>query len=247
MPATTRSFTNSVEFDSASLGRAASIAHRMPQPGRWRLEARNGAGRVLARTLVRVADGAPVAAAVNVGAPDGAPPEVAVRTGTYLSLHSSLPRDPVFALLFAEEGEEPLWDSRRLEPGDGFACLPLRPGRYRLANRLNGAESVLTVAYPDPRATAKGRRLATGPVRVRAGERIEPVDLAMDPGQPLVVDVAAAAQIVLTLEAPDDGPPELAEWKAQRNEETLAAFFERRTRATPRHGSDRGRDSSGQS
>jgi hypothetical protein len=229
--ATTRSFTSSfpVEFDSATLARAASIAHRMLKPGRWRLEVRNVAGRILARTFFRVADGAPVAAAVNIGAADGQPNEVALRPGGYLSLNSSLRRDPVFALLFAEEGEETVWDSRRLEPGDGFACLPMRPGRYRLANKLNDTESGLTIAYPDPRATAAGRRLAVGPVRVRAGERIEPAQLVLDPGQPLVVDVAVAARIVLTLEAPDDGPPDLAEWKARRNEEALAAVFERRT------------------
>jgi hypothetical protein len=223
------------DFDSAVLRGTAIIAHRLDNPGRWRLLLHAPPRRQFVRQVIKVVDGAP--GMLTVELPAGVAPyaaEVAegvVCPGGYLRLQAPVGGE-MFVQLTPPGCDQPAWDSRTLQPGDHYICLPLRPGRYRLVNKRSAATADLAIRYPDPRATAAGRSLATEPIRVLAGEVFTPKDLSIDPGQPLAIEVAATAHLVLTLLDPDDGPSDLAAWRAHHDEQLLQAF-QHRTRKQP--------------
>jgi hypothetical protein len=224
-------------FDHASLGRLASIAHPMREAGRWRLELFARREYVVASTDVIVGDGGASRAAIDIAATSAQgncceTNEQRIAPNGMLNLNAGKSSEGGCALLYRQDERDPVWDSRVLEPGDHFACMPLRPGDYLVSNSLNGASASLQVTYPDPRATARGRRLASGPAGMRVGTAITPAALRIDPGQVLVMAIEARAHLTVSLARPDDGPSELAEWRAQRSKEAAAAFFEAlRTRA----------------
>lgn len=218
-------------FDHASLGRFASIAHPMREPGRWRLEATGRRGYPVTRADILVAANGvgriaiDIADAIARGTCCGTT-ELRVVPNGMLNLGAGAAYDTGYALLYRGDERDPAWDSRALQPGDHYACMPLRPGEYVVSNALGGAQSRVQVEYPDPRATAKGHRLATRPAQMRVGTRIAPDALTIDPGQLLVFAIDVPAQLTVRLSRPDDGPPELAEWRAVRARAAAAAAFE---------------------
>ena len=220
-------------FDSAPLSGLASITHPLREPGHWRLEA-HGPRRVPIRTVdIVLRDGGQARVAVDLGHPTQDTDcctaiEQLLTPGGMINLHDASARGGGFALLFRGSERDPFWDSRVLEPGDHFACMPLRPGRYLLTNLLSNARSSLRVNYPDPRNTAQGLRLASGPLHAKVGRAIAPDELRIDPGQALVFAIEAECHLAATLEEPDDGPPELVEWRALRSRQALEAAFTRR-------------------
>lgn len=220
-------------FDSAGLAGLASIAHPLREPGHWRLEThvpQTAASRIVD---IVVRDGGKARVAVDLERPrrsDGCcdTREAILAPNGMVNLAGVSACGGGFALLFRGSGSEPAWDSRVLEPGDHFACMPLRPGRYGLTNLLSDARTVLHVSYPDPRRMAQGHRLASSPLQLIVGERITPVVPRIDPGQLLVFAIEAKAHLAVRLEEADDGPPELDEWRVQRSRQVLEAAFAKR-------------------
>ena len=213
-------------FDSGALSGLASIAHPLREAGYWRLSA---AGRRAApgrQFDVIVREGGKARYAIELTDGDRRGPmsglnEGFLAPGGMINLAARAARTGWHAFLFGDGLEEPLWDSRVLQEGDGYACMPMRPGSYRIENLLNGAVGRLRVAYPDPRAIAEGVRLATTPVRVTAGTAITPDSLRIDPGQLLIFAIDSRCRLAITLEEPDDGAPELAVWREQRSRTAL--------------------------
>lgn len=206
-----------VNFDSAALGGTAVISHPLAHAGEWQAVLSLPHARLPAQTVLVLREGGGAMAAVE---PDGDTEHRLIQGGQVrlrAAAHSG------FAVRLRSVGAEvPEWDSRRLQKGDYFACLPLRPGRYRLANLLSQADAELVMHYPDPRTRDPARRME--PVRVRAGEQFSPARVELFPGQPLIVAVDAPAHLTLTLEIPDDGPSDLAAWRERRDFEALAAL-----------------------
>ena len=217
-------------FDSARLSRLASIAHPMREPGHWRLEAHGARGlRVQAFDIIVREGGAP-RVAVDVAPTNPADQSRAVGDRLLaphgmINLSISAGGGGAFALLYGARASEPVWDSRVLEPGDHYACMPLRPGSYVVSNVSGDARAALRVNYPDPRAIAQGNRLASGPVHLKIGRAITPGDQRIDPGQVLVFAIETRSHLSVALETADDGPPDLAEWRAARNRDCLRAAF----------------------
>lgn len=220
------------QFDSGALAGLASIAHPIRETGHWRLTA---AGRRIAprgEFDVIVREGGKARYAIELAQEprdDGIGlHEGVLAPGGRINLAARAAPAGCHALLFGDQRDAPLWDSRALQEGDGYACMPLRPGSWRIENTLNGAVGRLRVNYPDPRAIAEGMRLAATPVEVRAGTVMTPGDLRIDPGQLLVFAIEAPCRLVVTLEEPDDGPPELAAWREERGRAALERVLGKR-------------------
>ncbi|GGZ02027.1 hypothetical protein ACFFTM_08530 [Pseudoduganella plicata] len=219
-------------FDSAALAGLASIAHPMRETGHWRLT--TAGRRVSPRRQVDlvVREGGQARHAIDLADDAGhwqtALDEAFLAPGGRINLAARAAADGCHALLFGAQPDQPLWDSRALQQGDGYACTPMRPGIYRIENTLGTAVGRLRVNYPDPRAIAEGMRLAATPVHAAAGTAIAPADLRIDPGQLLVFGIDAPCRLVVTLEAPDDGPPELAAWREERSRMALERVFGKR-------------------
>lgn len=97
------------------------------------------------------------------------------------------------------------FDSRELGPGDVFATVMLRPGRYTIANTLAGSEGTLTVSYPVVTGTPYQ---PPDPATVECTETgFAPGSLGLQPAQGLIVHIGTRARITITLVTPDDGPP----------------------------------------
>lgn len=217
-------------FDSGALSGLASVAHPLREPGYWRLAA---AGRRVApgrRFDVIVRAGGQARFAIDLADEDrrGKVPGLSegfLAPGGMLNLAARAALTGCHALLYGDRADEPLWDSRQLQPGDGYACMPMRPGSWRIENLLDGAVGRLRVAYPDPRAIAAGQRLAATPVRISVGAAMLPDDLRIDPGQLLIFAIDVRCRLAVTLAQPDDGPPELAAWREERSRMALERVF----------------------
>lgn len=95
------------------------------------------------------------------------------------------------------------YDSRRLEEGDIFAAMLLRPGRYSIANELSKARGEVTVAYPTVGKTAYRPPAA---LHVDCGDSIKPSAIRLKPAQGLNIHATGPARIAIELVEPDDGP-----------------------------------------
>jgi hypothetical protein len=194
------------QFDSASLASLASIAHPAPGPGRWRLDNYGPRDRVTGSIDILVREGGRPRIAVDLAQP---PPgccdrgDATLAPGGMLNLTMESAGDGGYALLYASSGGKPVWDSRRLAPGDRYACMPLRPGLYSVANRLAQARSSVRVGWP-------GGRPVSGPAPLSVGAAIAPAELRIAPGQVLVFAIAIEARIIVELETPENGPPDPA-------------------------------------
>jgi len=222
-------------FDSATLSGLTSIAHPMREPGSWRLEIHGRRGRPIQSLDIIVRDGAAPRLVVDFSSP-GTASDCCAAGDRFLGPNGMINLNPGssgeggFALLYGRDGREPVWDSRQLEPGDHYACMPLRPGSYRVSNRNSDARGPVTVNYPDPRAVAEGHRLASGAVHLEVGRSITPGECRIDPGQVLIFALKTRAQLSLELVQADDGATDLAAWKAARNRDVLNAAFGRPSR-----------------
>lgn len=227
-------------FDSAALYGFASIAHSLREAGHWRLEIHNIKNLLIWHADVVVRDGGQSKLAVQLQYTTESNTcciarEQVIAPGGMISLNgTTIERGGGFALLFRGKSNDPIWDSRVLTSGDYFACMPLRPGRYRVNNLLDGAQCSLHVNYPDPRRTVQGLRLASDPIHIKVGRTLVPGELCIDPGQLLVFAIEAKSHLTVTLEATDDGPSELAEWRALRGRQVLEAAFVQRA-CKPKH------------
>lgn len=216
-----------VIFDSAALGGTAVVSHPLAHPGEWQALLSLPHARLPAQTVLVRREGSGAMAAIE---PDGEIEHRLIQGG---QVRLRAPDHFGFAVRLRSVGADaPEWDSRRLQKGDYFACLPLRPGSYRLANLLNQANAEVVIHYPDPRT--RDPAPAMEPVRVRAGEQFSSARVGLFPGQPLIVAIDAPAHLTLVLETPDDGPSDLAAWRERRDFEALAALGRKKT-APPVH------------
>lgn len=219
------------QFDSAGLSGLASLAHPIQRVGHCRLEA-HGLRGIRTRTVnFIVREGGKARVAVDLARlaePDETPTEQVLMPNGMLNLSANSEQERCFVLLYHGHGSDPVWDSRVLELGDHYACLPIRPGRYLISNGLTNTRASVQVNYPDPRVIARGERLASEPVHLNVEQRITPGELRIDPGQLLVFAILIKAHVTIMLEEPDDGPADLPEWRAARSREALEAVFGRR-------------------
>jgi hypothetical protein len=95
------------------------------------------------------------------------------------------------------------YDSRRLEQGDIFAAVLLRPGRYSIQNELSKARGEVTAAYPTVGKTAYRPPAA---LNVECGDTIKPSAIRLKPAQGLNIHATGPARIKIALVEPDDGP-----------------------------------------
>lgn len=225
---------SSTSFNSASLSGFASIAHPLREPGHWRLEAHGFRVTPNSTIDIVVRDEGKARVAIDLAQPaqgndccNMSEPLLALNGMLNLGCRSL--RGGAYALLYRGSGDDAVWDSRVLEPGDNYACMPFRPGQYLIENLLGDARASVRVNYPDPRKTALGLRLASEPVQLKVGRTITPDELLIDPGQVLVFAIEANSHLVVTLEEPDDGHPDLAEWRAAHSRQALEATFARRS------------------
>ena len=217
-------------FDSASLSVLASIAHPMRQKGRWRLELKGRRGRPLGEMDIVVREGGKARIGVDLARPIPSGSGLEADQGVLapngmINLSTSTARDAGFAVLYSAGTGEPVWDSRSLDQGDHYACMPFRPGTYRIANLLSNTHSSVRVNYPDPRAIARGHRLASGAVHLQVRQAITPREHSIDPGQVLVFAIETRSHLAVELARADHGPADLVEWRAARNQDRLNAAF----------------------
>jgi hypothetical protein len=203
-------------FESASLASQAAIAHPLSQSGRWRLEAYGPQGLAPWAMDILVRDGGLPRLAVDLALPVapsgcGCSPtsNPSLAPGAMLNLSLARAGDGGFALLYAAGASDPAWDSRRLQAGDYYACLPLRPGLYGAANQLGTAKASIRVTYPAPKAAAATRasaaRPAVAPTIITVGEVMDPTAVVIDPSQVLLFAIGAPANLTLDLQSTDDG------------------------------------------
>ena len=95
------------------------------------------------------------------------------------------------------------YDSRRLEQGDIFSAMLLRPGRYSIENALSKARGEVTVAYP---TTGKTAYRPPPPLEAECGETIKPKAIHLKPVQGLNIHATGPARVRISLLEPDDGP-----------------------------------------
>jgi hypothetical protein len=81
------------------------------------------------------------------------------------------------------------------------------------------------VRFPDARAATGRPPRRRDPVTVQCADGFQPASVTINPGQPLMIDLLQSARITLRLEAPDDGPSDLASWQAAHDAELLRRVF----------------------
>lgn len=104
-----------------------------------------------------------------------------------------------------EDPHTKVFDSRKLDAGDIFSAIVMRPGVYAVSNLLTQAKGELVVSYPKVGKTAYR---PPNPVVVECGSAIEPRRVELQPGQGLNFHLKEAARIKIELIKPDDGPNE---------------------------------------
>jgi hypothetical protein len=229
-----------VNLDSGALAGTATIVHPLAKAGNWTLTVRRADGPALTSFSIQVRDDAEkFVAAVDLstaereGRGSGAVNPSAtlrVRTGGHLALFCSQPRAGYAAALDPSDPQRAAcgkhsWDSQQLQKGDQFVCMPLRPGRYTLANTLSDTKCTLTVRYPDPRTPLRDDPTRSQPLRVQVKESFSVEKLELVPTRGLVLEVGDDARFSLELVEPDDGPRDLESWKTEHDERLLAALL----------------------
>jgi hypothetical protein len=223
------------DLDSGALSMKAVVAHPLAAPGRHHgtvmlrgrfvggFAVECGGSAAGAQATVDLAD---LHRRGRASAPNEVVVNAAVRAGGHLVLHVGDGDGGYHVVLAAPAGARRNgWDSRALESGDVVSMMPLRPGAYTLRNTAveNAASARVVVAYPDPR---QNTRDTPRPAPVYASVRAQGFDrgaFELRPAQGLVVAVACAARLVLTLDRPDDGSDEVRRWHEQERARLLRA------------------------
>ncbi|WP_153800502.1 hypothetical protein [Foetidibacter luteolus] len=207
--------------DSALLQNNASVIHQIKDAGEFWIAIYNAASQIEKRLVVQVDEQAK-SFIINITADDLPTGKACcctengilvytLRSGGFVHLKGS--EDGCFAMLYKAGSEDAIWDSRKLDAGDFFAFMLLRPGKYSFSNRISGAECLLTVAYPDPRQNSKAEGKEAEPVRLRTEYDANWEPLTIKPGQGVVVEVNNPSRLYCDLREVDDGPEDLIAWK----------------------------------
>lgn len=101
--------------------------------------------------------------------------------------------------------KEKIFNSQKLDDGDIFSAMIIRPGTYSVVNQLTEAKAEVVVSYPEP--VGKTAYRPPAPVRMQiTPEGFESERVELKPGQGLLFDAKTSARIVIELIEADDGP-----------------------------------------
>jgi hypothetical protein len=220
-------FLHQTQFDSAAPAGTAIVVHRFDSAGEFDLLVHRGRKQMQQiRLNVRPPAGgdsltaepeppdqrdAPTAAAAldiaTLLRPGATPLESTDLPGPgYLSLTSSQPIPEHHLIVRAGDGGDVVLDTRRLGPQSLFAVTLVRPGRYRLANTITGAEADVIVTYPK---VGKTPYRPPGPLEIDCGAKgFGARTFTISPAQGIVFRLSTESRIQLELVEPDDGPKE---------------------------------------
>src|SRR5262249_55607489 len=96
-----------------------------------------------------------------------------------------------------EDPKQKIFDSRKLEEGDIYSAVILRPGRYSVTNALTKAAGELIVHYP---SVGKTGYRPPPPVRIEVGEKgFQPNKIEVHPGQGLSFHCKQTSRIKIEL------------------------------------------------
>jgi len=203
--------------DSGALQALEAYGHRFTEPGRFRIAVREDE-IVVARHALEVSDdrSASTQLTFDVGRSPGSQsdcgcsdfdPSRTARTlavgGVALWWTSGVERKlSISGVALEATTRDQAFDSRELGEGDVFSRVLLRPGQYRLANRLSGAEGRVVVTNPR-HAGAPDRKpgIAQSAVRVICGDRgFEPAEIEIERGQGVAWFVVGSTRYRITVE-----------------------------------------------
>jgi hypothetical protein len=214
-----------IGLDSGSLTMLASVVHTFPEPGEYRGAVHLGE-KVESVFYIKADKNSPVAQ-VNIdlgsltASPTTAPSadcccdEGNKKTGSafvvnpkgYAVFHVSSGAGGCYVHVRKadEDPKQKIFDSRKLEEGDIYSAVILRPGCYSVTNTLTRvAAGELIVHYPSVGKT--GYRPPPA-VRIEVGENgFQPNRIEVYPGQGLSFHFKQPSRIKIELVKPDDGP-----------------------------------------
>jgi hypothetical protein len=214
-----------IGLDSGSLTMLASVVHTFSEPGEYRGAVHLGE-QVESVFYVKADNNSPVAQ-VNIdldsltSSPTNAPAsdgcckggekktanEFVVNPKGYAVFHVAGGAGGYYVHLRKadQDPKQKIFDSRKLEEGDIYSAVILRPGRYSITNTLTkGAAGDLIVHYP---AVGKTGYRPPAPVQIEAGEKgFQPDRIEVHPGQGLSFHFKQPSRIKIELVKPDDGP-----------------------------------------
>jgi len=232
-----------VDLDSGALVMKCFIAHLLREDGLYHGTVMLGE-RFVAGFVIKVNETAEETQAtvdlseLHFGARGTAPNEVvkrfAVKTGGYVVLHVGQGDGGYHVLLRnTDDDQSRPWNSQRLDDGDIFSTVPLRPGSYTLSNVASErtVATRLVVTYPDPRENTRDRPRPTPVYATFKRRRFDPEAFTVDPGQGIVIATKDTARFTLTLDQPDDGSDEIREWHEQQRAELFRMIRGRGGRA----------------
>jgi|tagenome__1003787_1003787.scaffolds.fasta_scaffold20848882_2 hypothetical protein len=219
-------FLHQTQFDSAAPAGTAVVVHKFESEGEFQLLLHHGR-KPLRQARLNVqpdlayegdtaqaqAPGrrdAPAAVALDIATllrPGVQPVESTDLPGPgYLSLTSSQPIPEHHLVVRERDGGDVVLDTRRLGPQSLFAVTLVRPGRYRLANTISGAEAAVVVTYPK---VGKTPYRPPEPLEIDCGAKgFGASTFTISPAQGIIFRLSTESRIQLELVEPDDGPKE---------------------------------------
>ena len=220
-------FLHQTQFDSAAPAGTAVVVHRFESEGEFQLLVHRGRTPLRQMRLnvqpAPVGDGLtpqpqspdqrdapPAAVALDIATllrPGVQPLESTDLPGPgYLSLTSSQPIPEHHLVVKAADSGGVVLDTRRLGPQSLFAVTLVRPGRYRLANTITGAEAAVVVTYPK---VGKTPYRPPEPLEIDCGAKgFGASKFTISPAQGIIFRLSTESRIQLELVEPDDGPKE---------------------------------------
>ena len=211
--------------DSALLRKNVSIVHQFTEAGEFWIGFYNEQAQIQKKSLLQVSDHVKTFV-LNMtcgdkqddkacSCTDDEISEYTLRAGGFMHLQGS--ENGYFVLLYKAGDKKVLWDSRKLDAGDVFAFMLLRPGKYIFSNYASGAENPLTVTYPDPRQNSKMKKIQFEQIKLKTFDEWNWDPVSIRPGQGVVIEVDKPSRFYGDLREADDGPADLKAWRNELN------------------------------
>lgn len=214
-----------IGLDSGSLTLLASVVHSFPEPGAYRGAVHLGE-KVESVFYINADNNSPVAQVnIDLGSLTAGPAtssaagcccedtaknaanEFVVNPKGYAVFHVTSGAGGYYVHLRKadQDPNQKIFDSRKLEEGDIYSAVILRPGRYSITNTLGkGTSGELTVHYPSVGKTAYR---PPAPLHVDVSEKgFQPHKIEVHPGQGILFHPRQPSRIKIELVKPDDGP-----------------------------------------
>jgi hypothetical protein len=193
-------------FSSAGLTANCSIAHPMPQSGRYVVLV-GKQERSVASVLLEVSESdgekqatVDVFAMENTGrtqALNTPSQSCTIRKGGYLLLCASQGQGSYYVTVSDRTGQKQLWDSRKLADGDLYSLLPIVPGVYSVTNDISRSSATMEVPFRHHAADRTAKR----PVYVKCGPAgFAPAHWITQGVQPVVIACALTSSISIALQ-----------------------------------------------